>query len=185
MHIMTSNVYVEIADDDGEFICDSIGRGLFGKSGRIILTSLTNKAMPFIRYDIGDMGSMERSSCQCGCRNPVLRLNGGRDNDFISVDGINRISPYTFVSIFDRINNCFDGAVVQFYIEQINYERFKIKIFADEEVDKALIVECFMESLNTDFLRKAEYNIEFVNKPVNTGTDGKYMYFRNRINAGR
>lgn len=184
MHIMTSNVYVEIVDDEGKVLCDSIKKGECEESGRIILTSITNKAMPFIRYDIGDIGAISWKACPCGCRNPVLRLYGGRDNDFIYVDERNRVSPYVFVSIFDRINNCFDGAIVQFYIEQVSYEKFEIKILAEEEADRKLIVKCFMESLNTDFLKRAEYSIEFVNKAVNTGNKGKYMYFRNRINEG-
>lgn len=185
MHIMTSNVYVEIVDSEDQFICDSIGRGSFGKKGRVILASLTNKAMPFIRYDIGDMGEIIQKECSCGCSNFVLRLCGGRDNDFISMDKVNRISPYIFVSIFDRINDYFDGAIIQFYIEQIRYDLFEIKIFADEEVEKKSIIRCFKEFLNIDFLRKAEYKIEFVNRSINTGTNGKYSYFRNKIGSCR
>ncbi|MBD5158147.1 MAG: phenylacetate--CoA ligase family protein [Butyrivibrio sp.] len=182
MHVMTSNVYVEIVDDKNKLLCDSIKKGECEESGRIILTSLTNKAMPFIRYDIGDIGAISWKICPCGCKNPVLRLYGGRNNDFIFVDEHNRISPYVFVSIFDRINNFYDGAIVQFYIEQLRYELFEIKILADEELDKEEIIRSFRECLNTDFLIRAKYNIEFVKEPINTGVGGKYAYFRNRIN---
>lgn len=185
-HIMTSNVYVEIADDQDRTLCDSIKECECEDSGRIILTSLTNRAMPFIRYDIGDVGAISWKKCSCGCRNPILRLYGGRNNDFIAVDAVNRVSPYLFVSIFDRINNMLDGAIMQFYVEQLRYELFEIKILTDGEIAQEDIIRSFMECLNTDFLRKAEYHIEFVEEPVNTGFAGKYAYFRNRIDrAGK
>jgi phenylacetate-CoA ligase len=34
----------------------------YGQEGRIVITSLFNKAHPFIRYDIGDIGILGRKS---------------------------------------------------------------------------------------------------------------------------
>jgi phenylacetate-CoA ligase len=42
-------LFVEILDDKGAV--------LPYKKGRIVITSLFNKAHPFIRYDIGDIGT--------------------------------------------------------------------------------------------------------------------------------
>lgn len=51
--------------------------------GRLILTSLTNYAMPLIRYDIADLGVAGAGDCPCGRRWPVLKRIVGRDTDII------------------------------------------------------------------------------------------------------
>ena len=45
------NLYVEVLDDAGKVLSN-------GEEGRIVITDLYNKAHPFIRYEIGDMGSI-------------------------------------------------------------------------------------------------------------------------------
>ena len=49
LKISVNNVYVEIIDEKGNLCPD-------GVEGEIVVTSLTNYAMPFIRYRIGDRG---------------------------------------------------------------------------------------------------------------------------------
>ncbi len=45
-------VFIEIVDDNNNILPD-------GSVGRVICTSLFNKGTPFIRYDIGDLGTIE------------------------------------------------------------------------------------------------------------------------------
>ena len=45
--LSNENIYIEVIDDNGDQITG-------GGEGRILLTALHNKAMPFIRYEIGD-----------------------------------------------------------------------------------------------------------------------------------
>lgn len=54
-----------------------------GKSGRIVVTDLLNYGMPFIRYDIGDVGALSEEPCRCGCNLPVLKKLGGRVSDLL------------------------------------------------------------------------------------------------------
>jgi phenylacetate-CoA ligase len=54
-----------------------------GQPNRIILTSLTNTAMPFIRYDIGDLGIPMDDPCACGNSWPGLKRIIGRDTDIV------------------------------------------------------------------------------------------------------
>jgi len=55
-----------------------------GRVGRFITTNLANYAMPFIRYDTGDLGSVAAEPCSCG--RGLIRINEilGRSRDFIS-----------------------------------------------------------------------------------------------------
>ncbi len=59
-----------------------------GDLGEVVLTSLSQYAMPFIRYKIGDMAVAEESPCSCGRGLPRLKEVVGRLQDFlVSADG--------------------------------------------------------------------------------------------------
>lgn len=51
MHLMSGNVYVEVLNEDRKCVV--------GKEGEVYVRSLTNSAMPLIRYRIGDRGKLE------------------------------------------------------------------------------------------------------------------------------
>ncbi|GER19494.1 hypothetical protein VCH24_45280 [Variovorax boronicumulans] len=80
MHIDPERAYVEIVEDE---TTACYGPGI----GRVIVTNLLDKAMPFIRYDSGDIGRIEYEKCSCGRETPRLFLRYGRITDQISVGG--------------------------------------------------------------------------------------------------
>jgi phenylacetate-CoA ligase len=67
-----------------------------GETGKIILTDLCNYAMPFIRYEIGDLGSPSDEMCSCGRCLPIMKSFKGRIFDFIATPEGNRISGEYF-----------------------------------------------------------------------------------------
>jgi len=74
MHVSEYYTYVEIVRDDGTPTAP-------GEVGHIVVTSLTNYAMPIIRYRIGDMGAWAEEPCDCGRPHRLLREVIGREND--------------------------------------------------------------------------------------------------------
>jgi len=64
-------LFVEILDENNQVLP-------YGKEGRIVITSLFNKAHPFIRYDIGDIGILDEKST---LQKPILKKLIGRTND--------------------------------------------------------------------------------------------------------
>jgi phenylacetate-CoA ligase len=83
MHIFTDLVRVESHGDDH----------------RLLITSLSNRLMPMIRYAVGDNGHLSDQRCACGLPFPLLHMDVCRDNDHIvSRDG-RRIHP----SYFNRL----------------------------------------------------------------------------------
>ena len=59
-----------------------------GELGEVVLTSLHQYGMPFIRYKIGDMAVYDPKPCPCGRGLPVLREVVGRIQDFLlTADG--------------------------------------------------------------------------------------------------
>jgi len=81
-HIFTDMVYLDpqhINDED-----------------RLILTSLTNRVMPLIRYDIGDTGKLKEGDCPCGSPFPMMEMGLCRSNDLIKTRSGKSIHPSYF-----------------------------------------------------------------------------------------
>ncbi len=81
LHVFPWTNYVEVVDDAGQRVPN-------GVEGHILVTSLTNFAMPLIRYAIGDRGVLCASECACGRRGQLLQKVLGRSVDaFRAADG--------------------------------------------------------------------------------------------------
>ena len=88
MHIIPELVILEVVDDNNIPVSP-------GKTGRILLTELTNYAMPFIRYDTGDIG-IASDGCSCGRSFPTIREILGRDYEQIKTFSGHRIYGWEF-----------------------------------------------------------------------------------------
>ncbi|WP_298901087.1 phenylacetate--CoA ligase family protein [uncultured Psychroserpens sp.] len=111
----SETLFVEILDDDDNTLP-------VGKEGRVVITSLYNKAHPFIRYDIGDIGALSEKSTP---RIPILKTLIGRTNDIAILPSGKRAAGLTFYYITKSIIED-DGNVKEFVIEQLEKHRFKI-----------------------------------------------------------
>jgi len=120
-HISSENAIVEIVDYEGRPVPS-------GVEGRIVVTNLHNYAMPFIRYDIGDLGVSSDRACPCGRGLPLLSSLNGRECDIIftrsgkSVPGM--AIPKEFLVSF---------GIEQFQIVQESYEKIAVKLVLGRE----------------------------------------------------
>jgi phenylacetate-CoA ligase len=71
LHIAAEHVLVEVHEPDAERV------------GKLLITNLDGFGMPFLRYEIGDMGALGSKSCACGRPQPLLQQLTGRSNDFL------------------------------------------------------------------------------------------------------
>lgn len=74
-HIQSEGVYLEILDDDDR-PCKP------GETGRVVVTTLRNYAMPLIRYQVGDYAEVGLP-CDCGRGMPVINRILGREQDIL------------------------------------------------------------------------------------------------------
>jgi len=79
MHIDMERAILEVVDEDGMQV--------IGRPGRILATSLHNRAFPFIRYDTGDIGTIEEGNCSCGRETPRLSQLLGRTTEILEING--------------------------------------------------------------------------------------------------
>ena len=84
-HLVEDFVHVELVDEDGRAVP-------LGETGKIALTCLEKKAVPLIRYLVGDQGRFVEGVCACGRTDRVLEYQGRADN-FISIGLMN--VPYS------------------------------------------------------------------------------------------
>src|SRR4029077_8218704 len=86
-HVNAEHVIVEIVDEQGRAVAPA-------KLDRVIVTTLHNRLMPLIRYEIGDYAFAAENRCRCGRTLPCIGAVGGRDiNLFIDSDG-KRFTPW-------------------------------------------------------------------------------------------
>lgn len=70
-----------------------------GNENRLPVTSLTNRLMPMIRYDIGDTGRLLDGECTCGLPFPLMEMDLCRQNDLIHTRSGKTVHP----SYFNRL----------------------------------------------------------------------------------
>lgn len=153
-HISAENVIVEIVNDEGELVP-------VGEEGKILVTNLHNYTMPFIRYEIGDIGAISDKACPCGRGLPILTTLSGRTTDIIFTKSGKRIPgislPFRFFSSL---------GIEQFQIVQETYEKLIIKLVLEKECpqDKNKIIKeikCVYEPILGEDM---DIVIEFVNQ---------------------
>ncbi len=140
--IDSETCFVEILDENDKAVP-------LGDAGRIIITSLYNKAHPMIRYDIGDTGVLATSSTY---KFPVFEKLIGRTNDIARLPSGKIVPGLTFYYVTKTIISN-DGNVKEFVIEQTQLDTFKIKYVADRELDlkeKMKIEKSIFEYLERD-----------------------------------
>ena len=80
-HVQSENLIVEVLDESGE-PCRP------GDTGRVVVSTLHNFAMPLLRYDNGDYAEVGEP-CRCGRGLPVLnRVVGRQRNMVVRPDGV-------------------------------------------------------------------------------------------------
>jgi|GEM_PF-553570 len=120
-HISSDNLYVEVVDEQGQPVAP-------GETGRILVTDLRNDANPFIRYEIGDMGSMAAEPCSCGLPFPLLARVEGRIQEYLlAIDG----SRLTALFIPHLIKEF--AWVLGYQIEQEQPGKVTVNVLADHE----------------------------------------------------
>jgi phenylacetate-CoA ligase len=148
--VNTEDLFIEILDDNNQPLP-------YGETGKVVITSLYNKAHPFIRYELGDFGSLSENS---SVKKTILKKLVGRTNDFAILPSGKKAAGLTFYYITKTVIE--DNAnVKEFIIEQLKKDTFKIIYTSTEELTEHKIkdikkaLETYLESgLTVLFERK-------------------------------
>lgn len=148
--VNSETLFVEILDENNETVPN-------GSEGRVVITSLFNKAHPFIRYDIGDIGILDEKST---LKKPILKKLIGRTNDVALLPSGKKSPGLTFYYVTKSIIED-DGNVKEFTIKQTEIDAFEIEYVSGIELTSKQIqkikeaITTYLESdLKFSFSRK-------------------------------
>lgn len=128
--INSQDLYIEVLDENDNILP-------YGEQGRLVITSLYNKAHPFIRYDLGDIGTLSKKST---IANPILESLAGRTNDILRLPSGKTAAGFTMYYVTKTVID--DAAnVKEFMLEQMALDTFKVsyvsdRVFTDEDKNK-------------------------------------------------
>lgn len=187
MHCMEDNVYVEVLDDNNK----SIENDNENTEGNIVITTLNNYAMPFVRYKTGDRGIMYKNhSCKCGNCSPILKLTSGRVTDYALMKDGSKVSSYVFVRAVDLVNRQMENVIRQFRVVQTDYDYFIIHLELDyeameeivyeniyQEINESVVEDMFLRSLNDKHLYDTNFEFYYHDNLELDMKDRKLRYF--------
>ena len=88
LHICAEGMLVEVVGGDEKV------------PGKLLVTSLINRGMPIIRYEVGDMATVASGRCPCGRGLPRLGRVFGRTSDILYAPDGRRISGVSILDTF-------------------------------------------------------------------------------------
>ncbi|MFN3757010.1 MAG: AMP-binding protein [Flavobacterium sp.] len=114
---MSPHVYIEIVDVDGKPVKD-------GELGSVLVTSLTNFAMPMIRYKLGDLAirlPKEKYPKQRKFQYPLLEKIVGRETDVVLTTHGKTLVVHSFTGIVEYFPEIKQYQILQRQKEEIDF----------------------------------------------------------------
>jgi phenylacetate-CoA ligase len=128
--VNVETLFIEILDENDVPVPN-------GQEGRVVITSLYNRAHPFIRYEIGDVGILDEKST---FQKPILKKLVGRTNDVAILPSGKKSPGLTFYYVTKSIIKD-DGNVKEFIIKQTKIDTFQIDYVSERELTTSQIEE--------------------------------------------
>ena len=121
-HIDADSIIMQFVDENGEEVAN-------GESGEIVCTSLSNYAMPFIRYAVDDIGvATKETDCPCGRKLPQMKVVEGRKDSLLTLPDGRVLAPFALIAAV--ISFKFYSQIDRFRVTQrkVNLLSFSIKM---------------------------------------------------------
>jgi phenylacetate-CoA ligase len=175
-HMDVDSVFTQFVDENGEEVSA-------GERGRIVQTSLFNYAMPFIRYEVGDVGVFLEEKCPCGIVLPLMKEIEGREDSFIVLPDGQVLSPRNFTVAMSMFR--FYSFIEQFQIMQKRVDFFEVylkmrKSNVDNNIVRSELVDHFVRILNLKGIN-VDFNVNFVDE-IPLSKSGKLMAVVSEVN---
>lgn len=166
--INSETLFVEILDEENNVLP-------YGNEGRIVITSLFNKAHPFIRYDIGDIGILDTKST---LKKPILKKLIGRTSAIALLPSGKKSPGLTFYYVTKSIIED-DGNVKEFVITQTKIDTFEIEYVSETELDLKQIHK--IETAITLYLEKGLIILFIQKEKLKRTKSGKMKQFKSML----
>lgn len=158
LHINADSIYHEVQAD-----------------GKLLVTDLSNRAMPLIRYQVGDVVVPSNRVCKCGRGLPLIERVEGRDADYVLTPAGHLISG---ISLTENFAVLVPGAA-QVQIVQESVTLLRIRLVADDafgDASRAKIAELVRDT----FGDSVAHDVELVDA-IPQEPSGKYRFCISKV----
>jgi phenylacetate-CoA ligase len=167
LHVNSDGVWVELLRD---------GRPVApGEPGSVVVTDLTNRAMPLLRYQVGDVAVWSERACPCGRGLPLLERLEGREADYVVTPTGELISG---ISLTENFALHVPG-VAQIQIIQESLHHFRFRIVRGPDFGPASLRR-LDELVGERFGNGVAHECEFVER-IPQEPSGKYRFCISRV----
>ena len=162
LHVNADSVFVEIEKP-------------IDQTGNLLVTDLSNFAMPLIRYRIGDMGTLSDRVCECGRGLPLLESIEGREADFVVTPTGRLISG---ISLTENFALHIRGAA-QVQVIQETVHHLRIRLVPDERFNQESERQ-IAKLVNDTFGSGVRHDVECVSSILQEPS-GKYRFCISKV----
>lgn len=146
---------------------------------RLLLTSLTNYAMPLIRYDIADMGTIGAGACACGRTWDCLSTIYGRDDDVVRTPSGNYLYWGHLGWLFTPIEG-----IGRFQVLQEELAKLSLYLVTNRDYRAEASEPIIMDYLSKICGPGLDIEIRYVDS-IPIPPSGKYRYIISRVTDDR
>jgi phenylacetate-CoA ligase len=170
LHVFVEHVLLEVLRD-GEPVQP-------GEPGDIVLTCLTNKVMPLVRYRVEDRGRLSPDPCSCGRPHPVIADIEGRAGDvFVTASGVRIHGTAALGTILKKALTGAPGtAVGRILFEQQSPTSWRVLVQAGPGFNQS-IGDALASGIRTTFGAECGVAVELVSE-IPREPSGKFRFYR-------
>lgn len=167
LHVNADGVYVEILRD---------GRPARpGEPGSVVVTDLTNRAMPILRYQVGDVAVAADRACPCGRGLLLMERLEGREADYVMTARGELVSGISLTENFAMLV----PGIAQLQIVQEAVDRFLFRIVQGRDFGPASLAR-IAALVGERFGAGTSYACEYVER-IPQEPSGKYRFCISRV----
>ena len=122
-HMNDDWIILEAVDENNQPVSFGV------QSSKVLLTSLSNKICPIIRFELTDRIVLHDSPCTCGSSRPWLTLEG-RTDDILTFHSNIQIAPLSLYAIIKEISD-----IKRFQLIQHGQDRLELRLTAENKVE--------------------------------------------------
>ena len=163
LHLFSDLRRFEVVSPDGEVLPH-------GEVGDLVVTDLTNRVFPLIRYRIGDRGRLLDEPCACGVTLPLMAKPEGRTTDLLRLPS-GAVLGHRLMALFSAEPE----AVRLFQVHQQADHSIVLRVVLGDGPDAAAHVDRAAEVLRQRIANEVPVTVEHVDGLPYTGGKTKYV----------
>jgi phenylacetate-CoA ligase len=161
-HLHEEYGVTELVDDGGAPVAS-------GATGRVVATTLHNRAMPLIRYAVGDATAMTGRRCPCGRTLPLTEGVATKQEDLLVASDGRLVPPSVLAGVFKRSTPVSRSQIVQRDAGEVTVRIVRLVGYTRD--DERAIEQGFRARLGSGLRVRFEYV-----EDISVSSRGKYRW---------